>query len=172
MSNTSDITAIHIHQLANLIHLKLRDDNFITWKSLLMPVIRKFQILSFLDGSHVYPSQFTGRGTNQLENPLYVAWCDKDQTIILWIQSTVAEAVIPYFAGATSSHELWRNIESRFARTSTTHTIQLRTHLQGIKQGSKSVSVYLDEIKKISNELAATGSKISYDELFVVILGG
>lgn len=46
------ISKVLIHQLTNIIHSKLADDNFLTWKSLMLPVICKFRIILFLDGFH------------------------------------------------------------------------------------------------------------------------
>ncbi|XP_026409966.1 uncharacterized protein LOC113305074 [Papaver somniferum] len=71
-----------------------------------------------------------------------------------------------------SSKDLWDNIDSRYARSSSTHSIQLRLKLQFTKLGSGTVSTFLSEIKKITDELFAAGSQIHDDELVVTILNG
>ncbi|RZC71320.1 hypothetical protein C5167_034525 [Papaver somniferum] len=83
-----------------------------------------------------------------------------DSTILLWINSTISDVVIPYFTGSSTSYELWKSIEERFVRSSSTHSIQLHTKLMSLKQGDKTVSALLNEIKSISDQLAAAGSKI------------
>ncbi|XP_026396087.1 uncharacterized protein LOC113290718 [Papaver somniferum] len=85
---------------------------------------------------------------------------------------SISETVIPYVVGADSSKDLWENTESRYARSSSTHSIQLRLKLQSTKLGSGTVSTFLSEIKKITDELFAAGSRIDDDELVVTILNG
>ncbi|XP_026417544.1 uncharacterized protein LOC113313034 [Papaver somniferum] len=105
-------------------------------------------------------------------NPNYAAWIDDDNTLILWLQSIISDAVIPYVVGADSSRDLCLNIDSRFARTSTAHSIQLRTKLQSLKLGSRTITQFLGEIKKLSDQLSTAGSPVSDDELIVLILNG
>lgn len=68
--------------------------------------------------------------------------------------------------------ELWETIESRFSQSSPTHSIQLRVKLQSLKLGSGTVSTFLSQIKKVTDELYAAGSRIADDELVVIILNG
>lgn len=151
-----NITDIPIHQLTSMVQLKLKNDNFITWKALLQPIIRKLKLLGFLDGTNRCPAQFTVRNNrnNQktdVENPAYTKWIDEDQTIIMWLQSTLSESVVAYFVGAPTSHILWTNLEEKFSRVSATHTIQLRTKIQSTKQVNLSMTNYLNSLDKISD---------------------
>lgn len=96
--------------------------------------------MKYLDGSFPFHVQFISprNEINGIKNPLYTDWMDDDATIILWLNSTISDSVIAYFASVSPSFELWKRINDRFARVSSTHSIQLRTTLLSIKQGDKS----------------------------------
>lgn len=135
-------------------------------------VIQKYKLKKFLDGSYPCPPQFTNprNQANGIENSLYTDWMDEDASIIMWIHSTISDSVIPYFSRAITSYELWKNIEERFSRASSTHSIQLRTKILSITQGTKSITTLINEIKSLSDQLAAVGEVISDKELVVITL--
>ncbi|XP_026433577.1 uncharacterized protein LOC113331015 [Papaver somniferum] len=118
---------IPLNQLNNFVHLKVKEDNFITWRHLMNPVIHKYKLMKYLDGSYPCPPQYTNprNQLNGIENSLYTDWIDEDYSIMMWLHSTISDSVISYFSMATTSHELWFSIEERFARASSTHSIQL-----------------------------------------------
>lgn len=93
---SNSIAKIPIHHLSNFVSLKLTEDNFITWKSLMFPVISKYKLMKFLDGSYPCLVQYTSvrKQANDIENPLCTDWIDEDATIIMWIQSTLSESTI------------------------------------------------------------------------------
>lgn len=162
------ISNIPLNQISHILSYKLKDDNFLTWKSLLFPLLRRYRVDGFFDRSLACPPYIVENAVN----PGYAAWHDDDTTLILWIQMSISESVISYVAGAQTSKDLWETIETRFARSSSTHSIQLRLKLQSIKLGSGTVSHFLSEIKKVTDELFAAGSRINDDELVVLILNG
>ncbi|XP_026451202.1 uncharacterized protein LOC113351428 [Papaver somniferum] len=115
---------------------------------------------------------YSGRSDSGIVNPSYVAWCDGDNTLILWLQSTIFDFVVFYVVIVESARELRCSIESRFDHTSTKHVIQIHTKLQTLKLGSGPMATYLGEIKKLTNQLSVSGSEISNDELMVLVLNG
>ncbi|XP_026400553.1 uncharacterized protein LOC113296459 [Papaver somniferum] len=128
--------------------------------------------MKYLDGSYPCLPKYTNARSqlNGIENSLYTDWIDEDSSIMMWLHSTISDSVIPYFSRATTSHELWVSIEERFARASSTHNIQLRTKLLSITQGNKPISTLINEIKSLSDQLAAAGEVISDKELVVITL--
>lgn len=70
---SNSIANLPLNQLTTIIHLKLKDDNFLTWKSLMLPVIHKFRLMKFLDVRYPCPVQYTNtrNENNDVENPEY-----------------------------------------------------------------------------------------------------
>lgn len=122
----------------------------------------------------VFPPQYLTHVNerNQVINPAYTKWNEEDQTIILWINSTISDTVFGHMAGASTAFDLWRLIEEKFAQTSSTHVIQLRTKLQTLRQGSLTISQFLSELKKLTDALVAAGCVVSNSEILVTILNG
>ncbi|XP_026443199.1 uncharacterized protein LOC113343114 [Papaver somniferum] len=169
-TEAASFSKISLNQLTRFVHLKLKEDNFITWKNLMNPVIQKYKLRLYVDGLHPCPPQFTSNRNkgNGIENPLYLDWIDEHSTIIMWIHSTIFDSVIAYFSRSTTSHHIWTSIAERFARASSTHLIQLRTKLLSLTQGNKSIPSLINEIKSLSDQLAAAGEVISYKELVLL----
>ncbi|XP_026397063.1 uncharacterized protein LOC113291784 [Papaver somniferum] len=164
---TVRISTLPLNTIAHIIPLKLKDDNFITWKALMLPLFKKFQVEKFIDGSFPCPDQ----GTTRAQLAEYQDWIAEDTTLLLWIQSTIFDSIIGYVAGAATSRGLWLSIQEIFAHTSATHVIHIRTKLQSLKMSSF-VSKYLMEIKSLQDQLAVAGSQISDTEMVVTILSG
>ncbi|CAL9026149.1 unnamed protein product [Prunus brigantina] len=101
-------------------------------------------------------------------NPAYELWYEKDQNLIIWLNSTLSDDLIPF----TFAYELWKNLEKRFAGVSRSHIHQLRSRLQSAQKGSSSISEYLQHIKAISNALAAAGTPVDESDLIAIILNG
>ena len=47
-------------------------------------------------------------------NPNYEAWEVQDQTLLVWLQSTLSKLVLSYVLGATHSYEVWKKIHEYF----------------------------------------------------------
>lgn len=173
-NQNSLITSTPLNQIASIIHVKLRDNNFLVWKSAFLPLLKRFNALSFIDGSGFCPPQFLTRVNerNQTVNHAYTQWNIEDQTIILWVNSTISYTVFAHLTGASTAFDLWKQIEEKFSHTSSTHVIQLRTKLQTICQGNLTVSQFLSELKKITDALAAAGCIVSDSKIVVTILNG
>lgn len=60
---------------------------------------------------------------NEIVHPTFTQWNVEDQTLFLWIQSTIFESVISYIDGNTISYEFWISTEERFVDVSPTHVI-------------------------------------------------
>lgn len=174
---SSSATSFSPPSTLNITHyvpIKLHKDNYIVWKTLFDPVLKTFGLSGYVDGSIVCPEQFV-RDTPRsgpIVNPQYLEWMKNDQLIMIWINGTVSEDLLPYVVGFSSSYALWTNLAKRFATISHSHVIQLKTQLQQIKKGSLTISEYLQSFKTISDKLAAAGSQISDTDLLVHILNG
>ncbi|XP_048447479.1 uncharacterized protein LOC125480561 [Pyrus x bretschneideri] len=105
-------------------------------------------------------------------NPAYEAWYEKDQNIMIWLNSTLFEEIIPFTVGVTLSCDLWLNLENRFGDVSAAHIHQLRSRLHYVTKGNLSISEYLQSIKGISDALMAVGSPVSDHDLIAVTLNG
>ncbi|KAL5716461.1 hypothetical protein ACHQM5_018148 [Ranunculus cassubicifolius] len=173
ITTRSKFPVIPIQNIATFVPIKLGKDNFNTWQSLFIPVLRSFNLISLVDGTSECPPSFiTDSDGKQIINPDYLEWQQLDQLIQIWINATVSEAYLPYIVGISSAQELWKTLETRFATLTRSHVLQLRSRLQAIRKGSSSITNYLQQIKEISDSLAASGNRINdYDLVFHILNG-
>ncbi|XP_026431588.1 NDR1/HIN1-like protein 13 [Papaver somniferum] len=108
-----------LNTLSNtIIPVKLQENNFLVWKSLVRPVLDEYEVLGFVDGSYRTPNQFLNDESpgSQTVNPDYVEWQDEDQRLLLWLHSTISESVLSSYvvAGLPTSRSLWNYLEEQF----------------------------------------------------------
>ncbi|KAL5703557.1 hypothetical protein ACHQM5_022091 [Ranunculus cassubicifolius] len=149
--------------ITNFIPIKLQKDNYNLWMSLFLPVLRSFDLMKFVDGSFpcpvpTIPSEDLVGNITQIPNPEYLSWVKLDQTLLIWMNATISEEILPYVIGIRSSRSLWITLENRLAALSRTHVLQLKQRLQNVRKGNQTIAQYLQQIKAITDGLAAAGS--------------
>ena len=167
------IGSISIANVAGMVPTKLNRQNFITWRSLFIPVLKRFKLLGLVNGEDLCPPRFVcnSAGENVL-NDSFETWCERDQIITIWINSTLSEDLLPLTIGMEDSRSLWQSLERRFAGASRTHVHSLRSKIQTIQKGDSSMTDFLHSIKDISDKLAAAGEPLTESDLVAYILSG
>ncbi|KAL5715567.1 RING-type E3 ubiquitin transferase [Ranunculus cassubicifolius] len=163
--------------ITNFIPIKLQKDNYNLWMSLFLPVLRSFDLMKFVDGSFPcpvpsIPSTDLVGNTTQIPNPDYLSWVKLDQTLLIWMNTTISEDILPYVIGISTSRALWVTLENRLAALSRAHILQLKHRLQNVRKGNQSIALYLQQIKAITDGLAAAGSIVDDIDLVFHILNG
>jgi hypothetical protein len=124
--------------------VKLEGENNLTWLYQILPIIRTNDLMGFVDGSEVCPPQFLSKedGKNIL-NPEFTFWNKKDQFLLSWINTTLAEKVLSTVYGLNTSRLVWASLAKRFASDSKSRISHIKRQLQSLRQGSKTCSEYL-----------------------------
>ena len=161
--------SLTIHNIGSMVPIKLKSSNYLPWRALFAPILRRYKLLGVIDGTDVCPSPFL---PDRSMNPAFEEWYEKDQNLLIWLNSTLSEEIIPFTIGVSSSRELWVKLEQRFGGISEANIHQLRSRLQSIQKGSNSISVYLQQIKEIADSLHAAGASISDRDLIAATLHG
>ncbi|KAM1101009.1 hypothetical protein ACFX2B_007337 [Malus domestica] len=111
------ISSISIQNISCMVFTKLKRDNYLVWKALFAPIFRRYKLTGIVDGSEVCLLPFlldNSRKNIGIPNLAFDLWYEKDQNILIWLNSTLSEDLIPFTVGVTSSRELWLNLEQRF----------------------------------------------------------
>ncbi|KAM2672155.1 hypothetical protein EV1_007888 [Malus domestica] len=167
------IASITVQNVVGMVPTKLNRQNYITWRSLFLPILKRFKLLGLINGEDPCPLEFIRDSSgSRILNPDYEAWCERDQILTIWIHSTLAEDLLPLTIEMEDSRSLWQSLERRFAGALRTHVHSLRSKIQNIQKGDSSLTDYLNSIKEISDKLAAAGEPISEKDLVAYILSG
>ena len=170
---SSSSTSMQVQNLGPVIPVRLTETNYLLWKSVFLPVLHKYKLLSIIDGSELCPPEKVKAANGDLVlNDAFVSWFERDQQLLIRINSTLSESVFPYVIGHTHARDLWLALEARFAGISQAHLLQLKGRLQSVKKGSLSMTAYLQLIKGYADNLAALGAPVSDNDLVAYCIQG
>ncbi|KAI3958707.1 hypothetical protein MKW98_030372 [Papaver atlanticum] len=116
------------HELVGLLPVKLTNSNYNTWKSLFLPILRRYHVLDLLDGSSICPPQFlfvNDPSEKQISNPEFQKWIDRDGSLLIWLNSTISDSILPHVCESKSPRDLWINLVNRFRTLSVCDNYQV-----------------------------------------------
>lgn len=151
-----------------LFSIKLTSRNFLFWRTQLVPFLRGQNLLGFVDGSlpcspSTIPASSDG-ASGSVANPSYGVWIQQDQAILSMIISSLSEEVMHLAVGRGTSKAVWNSIERALASSSRARALNLLSQLQGLRQGSATVTEYLGKAQVLIEELTLAGRSVSPDE--------
>ncbi|KAF3786059.1 Retrovirus-related Pol polyprotein from transposon TNT 1-94 [Nymphaea thermarum] len=169
--------------LSQLIYQKLNHSNYLTWKRQFVPFIKSHRLYGHVDGTTPAPPKFVNRKVKRIvvgneaagstigaevrieyetvDNPEHELWMAHDQSLVAYITSTLSEEVLGSIDDDLIALELWTTLATTYSQVSEARFLQLKRQFQDIKRGTRSVLEYLNEIKNVSDQLAAIGHPVS-----------
>jgi hypothetical protein len=70
-------------QFSHQLHTILTNDNYLVWKSQILPVLRGYNLMCYVDGSDPPPSHLSvSSDTVPAPNPAFQRWHQHDQLIL------------------------------------------------------------------------------------------
>ncbi|KAL5842030.1 hypothetical protein ACOSQ3_012633 [Xanthoceras sorbifolium] len=158
--------------------LKLDQENYVIWKSQVLPAIRAYDLEDFILGESTSPPKFvetineeSGEVT-QTVNIDFLQWKKTDQLLVCWLRSTLSPTVIGQVTHCVTSHEIWTVIERMYSQHSLAKIMQIRSQIQGTKKGSMTITEYVLKLRTLADSLAASGYPMSERDLLLSVLQG
>uniref|UniRef100_A0A2N9GEP2 Reverse transcriptase Ty1/copia-type domain-containing protein n=1 Tax=Fagus sylvatica TaxID=28930 RepID=A0A2N9GEP2_FAGSY len=161
--------------LSNHLQIKLTKDNYLSWKTAIIPYINGNKILHYIDGTTAAPPQHIPSPTSSttlIPNPAFTSWFEIDQLLLSILVSTISESLVPSLVGRSSSHDVWLTLEKMFSSQSRARVMQTRYHLATLKKGNMSIPDYFQKEKSYADLLASIGQPIHDNDLITQILAG
>ncbi|KAM1546009.1 hypothetical protein ACFX13_047227 [Malus domestica] len=125
-NSVQNYTSLTIQNIGSMVPIKLKSSNYLPWRALFALILRRYKLLGVIDGSESCLSPLL---SDRSVNPAFEQWYEKDQNLLIWLNFTLSEEIIPFTVGVSSSHDLWLKLEQRFGGISDAHIHQLRSHL-------------------------------------------
>ena len=94
------------------LQVKLDNDNYISWKAQVLPIIKAFELEDFISGLKPIPPKFIevdSGGTNGkqlIANKEYKQWNKLDQLLLSWLFSSINQSIIGQVTDCSSSSEV------------------------------------------------------------------
>ncbi|RZC90540.1 hypothetical protein C5167_029674 [Papaver somniferum] len=124
------------------------------------------------DGSLPLPAVTTGVGAEAVSNPSYLKWLKWDRFVNSCFNATFSPPIAIAVLGCTTAVEVWSYLNTKFQNQFPARKSLLRNQLYNMRRGSKSVGDYLQEVKAITDSLAAINEPVSESDITMHVLQG
>jgi len=181
IQSQSPPTSSPSHSLLNCNHqitLKLTRDNYLLWRTLMLPYLEGQELLGYIIGAIQCPFQFIATTSNSttsatiISNPAYSARILQDKLILSAILSTMFETTQTHVVNLHTSLEVWSTLEKIFSSQSKACVMQSRYQLATLKKGAPSIAYYFQKVQKLAHTLAAIDETLKDSELVSYLLAG
>ena len=128
--------------LLHMLIIKLTSTNYLMWKNQVYPLLSHQKLLPHVDGTSPSLSQTITVDGKESPNLAYISWLEKDQIVMLLLQSSLTEEAMAEVIGITTSRDLWTTLERAYSHHSSKSTQNLRDSLRQLKKRTSSISVF------------------------------
>ena len=101
--------------LAQLVTIKLEEDNYLLWKFQIENAILGYGLEDHVYGTDAAPPRLIQGNAN----PEFVRYQRQDRLLMSWILASISTSYLPQLVGCSSSQEIWTTIEQLFNSQST-----------------------------------------------------
>ncbi|KAM2936316.1 hypothetical protein COP2_033933 [Malus domestica] len=97
---SNSYTSLTIQNIGSMVSIKLKRSNYLPWSALFASILRRCKLLGIVDGTKPCPPPFL---PDRLINPVFEILYEKDQNLLIWLNSTLSEDVIHFTVGDSSA---------------------------------------------------------------------
>jgi gag-polypeptide of LTR copia-type len=131
-------------QFTHQINTSLSSDNYLLWKSQIIPVLRGHGLISFITGTIVpTPESITVTDGASTLNSEFDKWHKQDQLILAWLFNSLSPQILAQVLNCETSSQLWQRLQQIYNSQSLAKILELKLKLQTIKKGGDSCAQYL-----------------------------
>ncbi|XP_070035652.1 uncharacterized protein [Nicotiana tomentosiformis] len=129
--------------------------------------------MGYIDGAEKCPPQFlTTTDGSVTPNPAYKIWTRHNSLLRNAIMAFVDCTIVPFIANTTTSAIVWQSLHTTYANKSQAQIFGLWEQLSTLRRNSRSIADFIGEIKSLADNLAATGSPLTSEELTIKVFSG
>jgi hypothetical protein len=125
---------------------KLTGSNYIAWNRTVKRALGTKNKLGFIDGSIPIPAE---------DDLNRAAWERCNHLVQSWLIHSVSDSIAQTIIFYDTAFDVWRDLQERFSKVDRIRIANLRSTINNLKQGSKSVLDYFTEMKALWEELAS-----------------
>uniref|UniRef100_A0A803Q8D0 Integrase catalytic domain-containing protein n=1 Tax=Cannabis sativa TaxID=3483 RepID=A0A803Q8D0_CANSA len=156
------------HSLTSNLTIKLDRNNFLSWKSQVIPTVIGHDLDEILFTDTPPPQNLVNRTVNSE----YTQWKKKDQLLLSWLRSSMSEVILASVANHTSFHSLWRALEQKFSSQTKARLLQLKGQFSHVHKGNLSIFEYVEKVQTIAYALTVAGAPVQDQDLVLQVLNG
>ena len=136
--------------LAQLVTIKLEEDNYLLWKFQIENAILGYGLEDHVYGIDAAPPRMI-QGNANLD---FVRYQRQDRLLMSWILASISTSYLPQLVGCSSSQEIWTTIEQLFNISLLGQALQFSIHCQGdvLQTSNTNPQKRLSFYERLSNE--------------------
>ncbi|XP_019184049.1 PREDICTED: uncharacterized protein LOC109178954 [Ipomoea nil] len=166
MAATTDI--VYLSATYNF-PITLTSTNFPVWRRQVHSTLIGFNLHGYVDGSIQEPPKFSG-SAQTATNPDYLLWVRQDQIIVSALLESCSDSIQPLVSSASTAYDAWQRLTTTYASASRGRILSLKAKLTQNPRGTRSITVFLNDMRSIADALALAQSPVSDEDLIVYIL--
>jgi Reverse transcriptase (RNA-dependent DNA polymerase)/gag-polypeptide of LTR copia-type/GAG-pre-integrase domain len=160
-------------QFTHQINTILSPDNYLLWKSQIIPVLRGHGLMSFIaDPSPVPEAMLISTDGVALANPEFERWQQQDQLLLAWLFNSLSPQILAQVLNCETASQLWHKLLQIYNSQSLAKILELKLKIQTIKKGGDTCSQYLQKFQAIADQLRSIGSDMTEQDLILFTLQG
>ncbi|XP_019155245.1 PREDICTED: uncharacterized protein LOC109152125 [Ipomoea nil] len=151
--------------------IKLTPTNFPIWRRQVHSTLIGLNLHGYVDGSVQEPPKFSGSAPTAT-NPDYLHWARQDQVIVSPLLESCSDSIRPLVSSASTTYDAWQCLATTYASASQSRAriLSLKIELTQNPRGTRSISVFLNDMRSIADALALAQSLVSDEDLVMYIL--
>ncbi|KAL2232264.1 UNVERIFIED_CONTAM: Retrovirus-related Pol polyprotein from transposon RE1 [Sesamum indicum] len=119
-------------------------NNWLSWSRSVRMALEGKDKLAFIDGTGLQPA---------IGTPQHRQWRTTNCMVRTWILNTISKDLVNAYLYASSSRDLWLELEARYGECDGTLLYKLQREISSISQGNMSVTSYYTKLKQLWDEL-------------------
>ena len=175
-AGSSSSAPISVTSLANLITIRLSRDNFLLWKTQVVPALASNGLFGYVAGTEQAPphtiTEGTGDAAVEVANPEFLRWYQQDQLVMIALLGSMTEDILGQMTQLTTSAQVWTTLHDLFASQNRARIMQLRYQLSNPKKNDLTASKYYRQMRGFADAMASIGKPLQDDEVLGYILAG
>lgn len=146
--DTESVYFVHPSENPNSLSItpKLTGSNYIAWSRTVEGSLGTKNKLGFINGTIPMPDE------DDLNRS---AWERCNHLVQSWLINSVSESIAPTVVFCDTALEVWLDLKERFSKIDRIRIANLRSSINTLKQGDKSVLDYFTEMKSLWEELSS-----------------
>lgn len=110
-SEISQSQADPLHHIASDVSIKLTRENYLLWKSELLPVLKTYDLFNIVHGKELCPRKYMSANKED-KNPAYTNWRRRNRACRVLIYATLSEDLWPLLESCSQcAHAMWLRLE-------------------------------------------------------------
>ncbi|XP_072149525.1 uncharacterized protein [Setaria viridis] len=146
------------------------------WRAHILAAVHGSRLVDHLTGAILAPAQeIDGKDAAgkdaKLPNPAFDEWYVRDQEVLSFIFSSLAQDVMSHVSAMETTAELWSAIEVMYSSRTSSRAVNTCVTLATAQKGNQTVAEFVSKMRSLGDEMATTGRPLEEELVEYILMG-